>query len=830
VFDLEPVDEEFDSGLLAWLTSLDEDQLAQVLANRADSVDPPWPRRFVDLVYRLSDDVSVVLALRTMPAPGHQVLRAVQLCHALADSAEPVPGRVVADWLNTSVSEVAAVLDDLARRALGWTDRAGRIVLPTALDVEGYAAYGLGEPISVLLAGSTTDQLKDVAVALGIGARGRKHQLVDQLTDFFRDGAKVRALVAGAPPKVTELLHEFTRDGPDGPIDLGSSHYGQPPGPDSPGIWSVRRGLLWPIGYSEAHLPLEVGLALRGQHYRLPFAPTPPALVTGPVSAEQVTAESSAAALRLLDRTLTLVGSTVSNPLPLLKSSGRVGAKAIKSRAKEIGAATDEVRLVVELASRAGLLSIVEPEPDEPPARRTARKPQPKPAAGSLAATERFATWRAEDSTTRLHTLLQAWWSLPLSPLGDEQLVKDVLGREPSSVFVHVRHLVVRLLTELPEGAGATGADLAELVGWNAPMINADLLGALVESSMAEATLLGVVAAGAAGELARALVASTPDLSALLGLDGQLELDNPDLTWAIKKLMAGARTTALFGADLTAVVTGPPDVELAALLDRVADREAQGAASTWRFSPASVRRALDGGDTVADLLDRLGTAAQQDLPQPLVYLINDAGRRHGEVGVVAAGCVLVGEVPALLTELAAHRRLAALGLRQVAPTVLLATAGVAATLTALREAGYAPVQRTSDGAPVLRVTPTQPARQPQTTMPEAAVATPTAPPPDPHEHARRLREVGHSMAKRVPVDQLTAWLPHGGRQTTDPLLVWQLRRGAPVRVEYVQPGEERRELVISDAELVDDGTIDAWVEPAGRYERLALSGILPGPR
>lgn len=56
-----------------------------------------------------------------------------------------------------------------------------------------------------------------------------------------------------------------------------------------------------------------------------------------------------------------------------------------------------------------------------------------------------------------------------------------------------------------------------------------------------------------------------------------------------------------------------------------------------------------------------------------------------------------GEEPALLAELTVHRKLAGLGLRQLAPTVLVSRTSLDKTLAALRAEGYAPVAETADG-------------------------------------------------------------------------------------------------------------------------------------
>ncbi|MEV6259212.1 helicase C-terminal domain-containing protein [Streptomyces sp. NPDC051784] len=158
-----------------------------------------------------------------------------------------------------------------------------------------------------------------------------------------------------------------------------------------------------------------------------------------------------------------------------------------------------------------------------------------------------------------------------------------------------------------------------------------------------------------------------------------------------------ATATARIGADLTAVVTGTPSARLASLLDSVADRETSGTASVWRFSGGSVRRALDAGRSPEDITADLAAVASGPLPQPLSYLITDTARGHGRVRIAPASCVLHGDEPALLAEIAAHRKLSKLGLRQLAPTVLISRSPLDTTLAALRAEGYAPVAETAEG-------------------------------------------------------------------------------------------------------------------------------------
>ncbi|GAB3890831.1 hypothetical protein GCM10027612_35690 [Microbispora bryophytorum subsp. camponoti] len=58
-----------DDHLIGWLTGLDEDRLARVLANRPDAIAAPWPRRLDALAQRLTDTFAVMEVMRGLPLP-----------------------------------------------------------------------------------------------------------------------------------------------------------------------------------------------------------------------------------------------------------------------------------------------------------------------------------------------------------------------------------------------------------------------------------------------------------------------------------------------------------------------------------------------------------------------------------------------------------------------------------------------------------------------------------------------------------------------------------------------------------------------------------------
>ncbi|MFD8707450.1 helicase C-terminal domain-containing protein [Kitasatospora sp. NPDC059648] len=302
-----------------------------------------------------------------------------------------------------------------------------------------------------------------------------------------------------------------------------------------------------------------------------------------------------------------------------------------------------------------------------------------------------------------------------------------------------------------------------------------------------------------------ALGALSPIGAALSAQDAEDAQDAEALVDACRRLLPAATGTARFGSDLTAVVSGTPSAALAALLDSVADRESAGAASVWRFSPGSVRRALDAGltpDTLtADLAavalaavpavvpdverlpgrlpGRLSGPHPEPLPQPLSYLIHDTARRHGQVRVASAACVIHGQEPALLAELVAHRKLAPLGLRQLAPTVLISPTPPGKTLAALRAAGYAPVAEQPDGT--VRIERAHHHR--------AANPVPSPRPPGAGSRTRRT-DAGRTDARQTNARRTSASAANAGTPVDLRALVARLRN-APQDIAEPDPHDGR---------------------------------------
>jgi hypothetical protein len=522
--------------------------------------------------------------------------------------------------------------------------------------------------------------------------------------------------------------------------------------------------------------------------------------------------EASAAATAFLAHAASVLAACSATAPARLKSGG-IGARELARIGKAAQADDAVVRITLETSYAAGLLG------------RDGDR---------VAPTEAYDAWARQEPPEQFAVLLQAWQNLPLTPTQardeDNKALPAVAGAPPCGGCVQARLGLLTAAAQLPAGQGTrVASDLGSLIAWHRPLADSTPQdGTPFAAVIREAELLGVLARGA--------------LSAL-GI--QLRTgDTEGLRIECRRLLPSATAVARIGADLTAVVTGTPSARLASLLDSVADRETSGTASVWRFSAGGIRRALDAGRIPEDITADLAAVAVGPLPQPLSYLIADTARGHGRVRIAPAVCVLHGDEPALLAELAAHRGLAGLGLRQLAPTVLISRSPIDKTLAALRAQGYAPVAETADGAvriekarpqraaapvPTPRgtrarnsgqIAATHAAKAPAAVDPNALAARllaapPTTPEPAPFDggvpFATDTEEIVAGWAKDLPYSDI--------RQ-----LAHAIDAGGAITVEYVATSGNRTVRTLSHLEL-DPPYLEAWCHLRDAERVFTLSRI-----
>ena len=292
--------------------------------------------------------------------------------------------------------------------------------------------------------------------------------------------------------------------------------------------------------------------------------------------------------------------------------------------------------------------------------------------------------WAAGGPEIRWSALARTWLDLPRLP----GLVgrKDDAGRPISALSDGVRRplaprdrrRVLAGLAELPPGtAPGSAAALADLLAWRAPRRGGRLRDEVVAWVLAEATVLGVVALDAHHRRRDARCSTDPDR----------------LVAALRVALPEPVDHVLLQADLTAVAPGPLETELARELDLVAEVESAGGATVYRFTEATVRRALDAGRTAADLHELFAKRSATPVPQGLTYLVDDVARRHGRLRGGVAASFLRSDDEVLIAEVLAHPESTALELRRIAPTVLVSPLPLVELLDGLRGRRVQPGRR-----------------------------------------------------------------------------------------------------------------------------------------
>jgi hypothetical protein len=474
--------------------------------------------------------------------------------------------------------------------------------------------------------------------------------------------SELPALLAAVEPDEQRVLDALAAGPPIGRSRGGSA-------PDSPVGRLLGKGLLLRVDPETVELPRQVGLALRGDRPMGALTLTVPDLAVRDRGAGVVDRTAGGAALTVLRHVELLVAFWSRNAPPVLRSGG-LGVRELRRAAKEMDADETTAALMVELAVAADLVGPSDGvAPDWVP-------------------TTQADVWSVGGPEVRWSLLARTWLDLPRLP----GLVgrRDEAGRPINALSDGVRRplaprdrrRVLSGLAELAPGSAAgSAAVLADVLAWRAPRRGGRLRDEVVGWALSEATTLGVVALDAL---------STPG-RALLG-------DQDGIIAALRATLPEPIDHVLLQADLTAVAPGPLEPELARELDLVAEVESAGGATVYRFTEATVRRALDSGRSAADLHELLRKRSATPVPQGLTYLIDDVARRHGRLRGGAAASFLRSDDEVLIAEVLAHPVSIACELRRIAPTVVVSPLPLVELLDGLRAAGFSPAAEDTGGA------------------------------------------------------------------------------------------------------------------------------------
>ena len=650
-----------DDSFAEHLSGLDEASLASMLALRPDVRLQPVPRGFHRLAQRLGGADSLSAAMQTL---NRDALVAGQAIAVLGVSATNV---AVAALLNAServLTEAVAQLRDLG---LVWT-RSGRLYLSERLEEHWSAEIGGGRPISKIARAVAVDDLRLAAEALGVKTTGlRKPELSAGLSAALADARSLATAIAGlsqpARGRLVELRHGYQ--------DFYASSYPgygghRPQGLDGSTRQLIAAGLVFEVN-RRPELPREVAVAAWLAEDDITLTGRPE-IAHADVDAAAVRSTAQAAVQEALRGVTTLLDHALMSPIAALKKGG-VGPRERAQLAKRLSIPADVLVLWIDLAYAVDLLGEVE---------------------AGYAPTDAYSAWRDAEPGRRWAVLADGWLGLEHAPLNREIDGEKELP-PPIPLLSGAGRMRRALLREARSGA-AVRAVCAQL-DWFVPLhgypaVHRDEKLAAVTR---EAELLGVIAADRLSELGEQLAdvaqAATDDAVA-------------ELAERCAPLLPESDCAVIVQSDLTAVVSGQPSAAVAGLLAACAVAESRGAAGVWRFTPDSIRGALDAGWSAAGLLAKLNDVSGCALPQPLEYLISDAARRHGQVRVRGVRCCVVSD-ESVIAELLHTRSLAKLRLRQLAPTVLSSQCEPDEVLARLRQAGLSPVLTDDSGEVVV---------------------------------------------------------------------------------------------------------------------------------
>ncbi|MFE7842166.1 helicase-associated domain-containing protein [Streptomyces sp. NPDC057474] len=741
------------------LRGRDDRSLAVLLRARPDLI-TPVPTDLTQLATRAGTRASVVRALERLDR------FALQTAQALAVAADPasydeLAGLLAGDEADPAVTvALPHALGTLRDQALVWGADDRLRLVRTARELlapspQHPSPTGLGPTVAEATAGMSPGRVQEIVAEAGLASTHDSVSAVTALSGLFTDRRRMAALLASAPPESLDVLTRLMWGPPYGQVTASPAAHLR---------WLLDRGLLLPTAPGTVVLPREVALHLRaGRAHRETRPAPPPVEATAAHRPQVVDATAAGQAYTALATVEDLLKDWDEGGPGVLRAGG-LSVRDLKRTAVALDMPEPVAAFWVELAYAAGLLAS-DGEADE-----------------RYAATPAYDEWLELPAAERWARLATAWLTATRTAgVIGERDAKDrtlsALGPGlDRSAAPEVRHRVLALLAGLPEGTSATPDSLLARLHWERPTRGGqqppqpqqqptlsahpaqpsrqgdDLRARIARWTLSEAESLGVTGRGALSSHGRALLGFPHDAAAGADLPETpgdklpahhvllphhpAPAPSPDLV--AEQAAAASRAARLLApllpepldhvllqADLTAVAPGPLKRPLADTLGVLADVESKGGATVYRFTPGSVRRALDAGRAASDLHDFLTAHSRTPVPQPLAYLIDDVARRHGHLRIGAASAYVRCDDDAMLNEILADKRSQGLGLRRLAPTVLAAQADPATLLDGLRAMGYAPAAESAEGD--VLITRAHARRTPPRTAPEPVPDGPPAP-------------------------------------------------------------------------------------------------------
>ncbi|AQZ68354.1 probable DNA-binding protein [[Actinomadura] parvosata subsp. kistnae] len=746
------------------------------LASRAAS--PSAIGRVLDRLDRFTLAVVETLAVREEPISKDALRDLVGRALASDDSArqKPAEGRDPEPALSTA-------LDRLRDLALVYGPDDALELGPGVRKVLDDPA-GLGPRAADAFRHHAPEQLDEMADDVAPGTPGSgKERLAAAL-------ARPAALVESVSPEARAALDQLVWGPPTGRVPNARREV-RVASARSPIEELLARGLLAATGEESVTLPREVGLFLRGGRVHRDLLAVPPPL-TGATRDTSLADRTAAGQAFSFVRAVEELCERWSVEPPGVLRTGGLGVRDLKRTAGELDLPEWVTALVVEVAHAAGLIAAgggVD---------------------GEWLPTSGYDLWRVRPTADRWTTLAATWLHMDRVP----GLVGERDDRDRPLNALHtdlrrssapgVRAAALGVLAAAP-GLAPDRDSVLERLAWEQPRRRGPLREQLVDFTLREAEQVGVTGLGALSGHGRALV------------------EGGDAAEVLAPLLPEPVDHVLLQADLTAVAPGPLTSELNRWMTLTADVESKGGATVYRFSESSIRRALDAGHGGEELVAMLARHSATPVPQALSYLVTDVARRHGRIRVGTASAYIRCDDPALLDQITADRRSAALRLRRLAPTVIASRSSRAALVDSLRAMGYAPVAESLDGDVIISQLES---RRTEGVAPARAVASPNGLDPEVAAAAVRALRAGDAahLARREPVDAPGGQVPRGPATATISALQEAIKQGVRVWIGYLDSQGNATSRILEPARM-EGGYLTAYDETRAAVHRFALHRI-----
>ncbi|MEV6385672.1 helicase C-terminal domain-containing protein [Streptomyces sp. NPDC051773] len=763
------------------LRGRDDRSLAVLLRARPDLI-TPVPTDLTQLATRAGTRASVVRALERLDR------FALQTAQALAVAADPASYDELASLLAGDDADPAVTaalphaLGTLRDQALVWGPEHRLRLVRTARELlapspQHPSPTGLGPTVAEATAGMSPGRVQEIVAAVGLASTHDSVSAVTSLAALFTDRRRMAALLATAPAESLDVLTRLVWGPP----------YGQVTASPAPHLrWLLDRGLLLPTAPGTVVIPREVALHLRSGRAHRDVQPVPPPVEASGTHRPQVVDATAAGQAYTALATVEELLKDWDEGGPGVLRAGGLSVRDLKRTAVALDLPEPVAAFWVELAYAAGLLAsdgeaderyAATPAYDEwlelPAAERWARL-----ATAWLTATRTPGVIGERDAKDRTLSALGPGLDRSAAPEVRHRVLALLAGL-PEGTSATPDSVLARLHWERPTRGGqhphqapaqsspahqppqsqashAAPASPASQQPAARSRQGEDLRARIARWTLSEAESLGITGRGALSSHGRALLglpdgahapAELPETPGDKLPAHHVPLPHPPASASVsapapdavaERAAAAARAARLLApllpepldhvllqADLTAVAPGPLKRPLADMLGVLADVESKGGATVYRFTPGSVRRALDAGRSASDLHDFLTAHSRTPVPQPLAYLIDDVARRHGHLRIGAASAYVRCDDDAMLSEILADKRSQGLGLRRLAPTVLAAQTDPATLLDGLRAMGYAPAAESAEGD--VLITRAHARRTPPRTAPEPVPDGPPAP-------------------------------------------------------------------------------------------------------